>query len=375
MYESKFMELAISLAEKGFGLSSPNPVVGAVIVKEGRVIGEGYTLPYGDEHAEVIAIKNCKEDPNGADLYVTLEPCSHYGKTPPSVEAIYKAGIKNVFAGLKDPNPKVNGKGFFMLQTARINVEYPFYEDIIKKQLEYYLFWVQTKKPFIILKNISSLDGKLGTENGDPLELMNEHSIERIAKLRAEVDAFMTFKNESIIKYSESQSLNSSRTTNDWQNLKLPYKVIIDHGLDQDIESTIFQNEKISKTIVFYNKNNNYYTKMDIDQNNGLILFPIEEKNGFLNIDEIFLKLGDMNIVSFMIESDTKMNSYLLKNGYVNKIYYLISPKILGGNKNVFDSLNLTKIEDHIYLDDIKIEMFENEILIIGYPKSTKSSF
>ena len=351
MYQKEYMELAIKLAQNC--QCSPNPAVGAVIVKDGKVIGQGFTQPYGEEHAEVQAIKNCIEDTQGADLYVTLEPCSHYGKTPPCVEAIYRAGIKNVYAGIKDPNPKVNGKGFFMLQTARINVEFPFFEEIIKKQLEHYLVWIQSKKPFVIMKNIISLDGKILTDNGDINAFSNAIIKDKIQNLRDTIDAVL-IANPTVVPELASVL---SKGGGGGKSL-----IILDPNLELEPKSYPL------KIILFYHKDVQNKEKIDLLNKNNIDTYPVSMKHGLLNINEILLTLGSLGISSLLTETDTDINSQLIKNELVNKIYFFILPQILGGNKNVFDSLNISKIDNKIDLTDIQIEVFDDEIMFVGYP-------
>jgi len=360
MFQSEFMERAVMLADMGLGKCSPNPAVGAVVVKSGRIIGEGFTQPYGGDHAEVQAIKNCTEDTEGADLYVTLEPCSHFGKTPPCVDFIYKAKIANVYAGIKDPNPKVDGKGFFMLKVAGINVEYPFYEEIIKKQLEYYLTWVQKKKPFVIMKNAVSLDGKIASKNGDSKWITSEASLKRVHALRNEVDAILT-------------TINTVKKDNPMLNVRLdmvnkqPLRVVLDPFLEIEIQSNLCQTAETFKTIIFYDKNLVKKEKIDILNEKKINTIPVSANDEYLNIDEILFYLGEMKILSVLVEAGTKLNSYLLKNQYVNKLFYFLSPKILGGDKNVFDSLNIVDMKNQIKIYDANIEVIENDVLFIGY--------
>ena len=165
--DEKFMELAIKLAKKGEGKVNPNPMVGAVIVKDGIVIGEGYHERYGEGHAEVNAFKSLKEDPSGSTMYITLEPCSHYGKTPPCADKIIENNIKRVVIGMIDPNPLVAGNGVDKLKKAGIEVKVGVLEDKCKNLNEVFIKYILTKKPFVVLKTAMSLDGKIATRTGE----------------------------------------------------------------------------------------------------------------------------------------------------------------------------------------------------------------
>ena len=361
MYKREFMLLAVSLADKVKGISSPNPNVGAVIVKNNEVIGKGFTQLYGKDHAEIQALKSCTKDPIDADLYVTLEPCSHYGKTPPCTDAIIKAGIKNVYAGIKDPNPKVNGQGFQTLNKAGINTKYPYCENIIKKQLEYYLHWMKYKKPFVILKNAVSLDGKIAAENGESKWITNEASRNKVHHLRQEVDAVMTTIN-TVIKDDPLLNVRLDEVKSH------PQRVILDPKLQIPTESQIFQTMSQYKTILFYDKNMKFdpMAKKKLHQCQTV---AVSCENYLLNIDEVLSALAEMNITSVLIEAGPTLSSCLLKNNLVNKLYYFIAPKILGGTKNVFDHLDITNLVQQINLQDINIEILNSDILVTGYLK------
>ena len=348
------MELAINIAEKARGLCNPNPNVGAVIVKKNKIIGQGYTLSYGSDHAEIQAIKNCNENPKDADLYVTLEPCSHYGKTPPCTESIIKAGIKNVYAGIQDPNPKVKGKGFTSLKEAGIKTNYPFFEKEISKQLEVYLHWIQYKKPFVIMKNAVSLDGKIAAENGDSKWITSETSRKKVHELRQEADAVLTTIN-TLLKDDPLLNVRLEDKKRD------PIRIILDPKLEIPYNSQIYKTIKEQTTIIFFDK--------DLPIKHSLDAIPVSCKNNFLDFNEILSILADKNITSIMVEAGPTLNSYLLKNNYVNKLYYFIAPKIIGGTKNVYHDLDILRLENQLKIHEVDIKIFGSDILVSGYLK------
>lgn len=357
------MKLAIDIAEKGRGKCSPNPFVGAVIVKNDKIIGQGFTQVCGQDHAEIQALKTAGTEAKDADIYVSLEPCSHYGKTPPCAEALIKAGIKNVYAGIKDPNPKVNGTGFAMLKQAGINVEYGFFSEVISQQIEYYLKWIQTGKPFIIMKNAVSLDGKIAADNGTSKWITNEKSRMMVHQLREEVDAVLT----TINTVKKDNPILNVRKENPYKH---PVRVILDNNLDIDFDSNICKTSKEIDTIIFYDDENIDSSKIPKLQELGINLIKTKrsaDKN-FLDLEDVLLKLGSMKISSLMTEAGTALNSYLLKNKFVDKLYYFIAPVILGGSKSVFNHLNIADISDKIKLTNYKTETVDNDILVIAYP-------
>ena len=296
MYNEKFMNRAIEIAENGRGKCSPNPFVGAVIVKNDTIIAEGFTQPCGFDHAEIQALKKCGEGSAGADLYVSLEPCAHYGKTPPCAEAIIKAGIVNVYAGIQDPNPKVNGKGFSMLKQAGINVEFGFFENHIKKQLEYYLTWVQTRKPFVMMKNAVSLDGRIAAENGNSKWITNDKSRQIVHELRNEVDAVLTTIN-TVVKDNPTLNVRLKDV------YKHPLRVILDPLLEINLHSIVCQTAKEYQTVIFYDKNCSPSEKIEKLHSLSVTTIPVSAHKDKLNFDEILLALGSLNISSLLIES------------------------------------------------------------------------
>src|SRR5574341_669077 len=220
MNDLKFMQRALNLAKKGLGNTSPNPMVGAVVVKNGKILGTGYHRKAGEEHAELIVLKEVREKAKSATLYVNLEPCSHFGQTPPCTEAIISSGIKRVICAMIDTNPKVNGKGIEMLQKNKIKVEVGLLEKEAKKLNEVYLKYITTGLPFVILKWASTLDGKIATMEGDSKWISNEESRRFAHKLRSQVDAVLVGVETVIKDYPE---LNTRLVKG-----KNPVKIILD---------------------------------------------------------------------------------------------------------------------------------------------------
>ncbi len=186
-----YMRLALKLSLRGLGLTSPNPMVGAVIVKNGKIIGKGYHKGYGLPHAEIEALMDCKESPKGSTMYVTLEPCVHYGKTPPCAPEIVKAGIKKVYVAMIDPNPIVNGKGVRYLRNNKIDVEIGLYEDEAKEINKFYIHYIRKKRPYVIIKMASTMDGFISDEDRNIKEISSEKTKRLVHKWRYEVDGIM----------------------------------------------------------------------------------------------------------------------------------------------------------------------------------------
>jgi len=361
MFDPKFMKQAIKIAETDREVCSPNPFVGAVLIKDGKTLSTGYTQAYGGDHAEVQAINKSEFTPEGADLYVTLEPCCHFGKTPPCTDAIINAKIKNVYAGIPDPNPRVNTQGFQALQNAGIHVEYPFFEEEIKEQLQYYLKWITTQKPFVILKNAISLDGKIAADNGSSRWISGEQSRLRVHQLRHQVDAILT-------------TINTVKADNPALNVRLevvkkqPIRIILDPLLQMPLESNICQTTNTQKTIIFYDEAQDDTQKIATLQTKQIETIGISNiKEGILDFSQILTILGSKKVISIMVEAGTTLNSYLLQNGYIDQMFLFICPKILGGRRGVFDALSAKDISESISFKRCKYEQIGEDMLVVGY--------
>jgi diaminohydroxyphosphoribosylaminopyrimidine deaminase/5-amino-6-(5-phosphoribosylamino)uracil reductase len=367
----KYMRGAISIAQNARKSSSPNPAVGAIIVKGDTIIGSGFTQLYGSDHAEVQAIKSCTTDPAGSTMYVTLEPCSHIGKTPPCTQSIISAGIKKVYIGILDPNPIVHGNGVRQLQKAGIHVEYPFFSEIITKDLEFYIKWITTQTPFIIMKNAVSLDGKIAAENGSSKWITSEKSREKVHNIRASVDAILTTINtlradDPILTVRYGASLHHNMGYQD------AVRVVLDPLLDIDLQNNICKTADKYNTIIYHAQGLCPTEKINALTNLSIKVIPIsyhaDNDVPFLNLNEVLTSLAHKNITSVLVEAGATLCSQLMRLHLVDKIYYFISPKILGGSRNVYDKLGLNDLSEHISLHDTQIETIESDVLIVGYP-------
>ena len=285
------MELAIKLAKKGEGKVNPNPMVGAVIVKDGIVIGEGYHEKYGEGHAEVNAFKSLKEDPSGATMYVTLEPCSHYGKTPPCADKIIKNNIKRVVIGMIDPNPLVAGNGVDKLKKAGIEVKVGVLEEKCKKLNEVFIKYILSKKPFVVLKTAMSLDGKIATRTGESKWISSEKSRLQVHNLRNKLSAIMVGVN-TVIKDNPELTCRIENGNN-------PIRIIVDSTLRIPMNSKVLQN-KDNKTIIATTKRANIKNMQELLKKNINVLI-IDEKNGQVDLSALIKKLGELNIDSILL--------------------------------------------------------------------------
>ena len=355
----KFMKLAIELAKKGEGNVNPNPMVGAVIVKDEKIIGQGYHERCGESHAEVNAFRSLKEDASGATMYVTLEPCSHYGKTPPCADKIIENNISKVVIGMVDPNPLVSGKGIEKLENAGIEVEVGVLEEECIKLNEVFIKYITTKRPFIVLKAAMSLDGKIATKTGESKWISSEESRLQVHNLRNKLSGIMVGVNTVIEDNPELTSRIEGG--ND------PIRIIVDSTLRIPIDSNVLQNKDNKTIIATTSKANN--KKMQEILNKGVRVLTVNENNGKVDLSELITKLGQLNIDSILLEGGATLNYSALEEGIVDKVMMYISPKIIGGEKSKtpVGGNGIDKLQEAFKIRDINISVVGEDILLEGY--------
>ncbi len=358
-YDEKYMRLAMQLAGNAIGRTSPNPLVGAVIVKDNRVVGCGWHRKAGTPHAEVHALNQAGELAQGADVYVTLEPCAHYGKTPPCSKALVEAKVKNVYGGLLDVNPKVAGKGFKILEDAGIHVEYGFLQDELRKQNEVFFKWIEHKKPFIVLKAAMTLDGKIATATGQSKWITNETSRAYGYKLRDIYDGIMVGINTVI----EDNPMLTARVDGG----KNPIRIVVDSSLKIDINANVVQ-DKSAKTIIATTDKANKDKILKLQAQDVDVIVVDKDKNDKVDIEKLLDILGQQNICSILVEGGATLSGSFVAKKLVDKVYFFIAPKIIGGKeaKTPVAGTGILNLQEALALKDIQIEKLEEDILIIG---------
>lgn len=358
-YDEKYMRLAMQLAGNAIGRTSPNPLVGAVIVKDNRVVGCGWHRKAGTPHAEVHALNQAGELAQGADVYVTLEPCAHYGKTPPCAKALVEAKVKNVYGGLLDVNPKVAGKGFKILEDAGIHVEYGFLQDELRKQNEVFFKWIEHKKPFVVLKAAMTLDGKIATATGQSKWITNETSRAYGYKLRDIYDGIMVGINTVI----EDNPMLTARVDGG----KNPIRIVVDSSLKIDINANLVQ-DKSAKTIVATTDKADKDKILKLQAQNVDVIVVDKDENDKVDIEKLLNILGQQNICSILVEGGATLSGSFVAKKLVDKVYFFIAPKIIGGKeaKTPVAGTGILNLQEALALKDIQIEKLEEDILIIG---------
>ena len=358
-YDEKYMRLAMQLAGNAIGRTSPNPLVGAVIVKDNRVVGCGWHRKAGTPHAEIHALNQAGELAQGADVYVTLEPCAHYGKTPPCAKALVEAKVKNVYGGLLDVNPKVAGKGFKILEDAGIHVEYGFLQDELRKQNEVFFKWIEHKKPFIVLKAAMTLDGKIATATGQSKWITNETSRVYGYKLRDIYDGIMVGINTVI----EDNPMLTARVDGG----KNPIRIVVDSSLKIDINANVVQ-DKSAKTIVATTDKADKDKILKLQAQDVDVIVVDKDENDKVDIEKLLDILGQQNICSILVEGGATLSGSFVAKKLVDKVYFFIAPKIVGGKeaKTPVAGTGILNLQEALALKDIQIEKLEEDILIIG---------
>lgn len=356
----KYMRRAIELAKNGIGFTNPNPLVGAVIVKNGEIIGEGCHEHYGDLHAERNALKNCRErgnNPNGAELYVTLEPCCHHGKQPPCTEAVIAAGIKKVYVGSDDPNPLVAGKGINILRNAGIEVETRFLKEECDKLNDIFFYYITNKRPYCILKYAMSLDGKITTESGKSKWISNEKSREYTHFLRKRCAGIMVGIGTVL---TDDPMLNCRI-----ENPSNPVRIVLDSNLRIPIDSQLVKTAKeIPLFIATLSKDKE---KINTLENAGVEIYSADEKDGKIDLEKLMKYLGEEKVIdSILIEGGSAVHSSAVKAGIVNELDIFVAPKIFGG-KNAISPFSEVITDDPNELSGFKfkdIKKFDEDILL-----------
>ncbi len=322
MTDIEFMQLAVGLARKGCGWVNPNPMVGAVIVKDNRIIGQGYHQKYGTLHAERNAIASCETSPKGATLYVTLEPCCHYGKTPPCTEAIIESGIRRVVIGSSDPNPLVAGKGVKFLRSQGIEVT----EHLLKEECDAlnksFFHYIQTGTPYVVMKYAMTLDGKIATRTGKSRWITGEAARRRVHEDRHRYSAIMA----GIGTVLTDDPLLTCRI----ENGRNPLRIVCDTNLRTPLQARIVKSTNLAGTLLATAVADPQKHRPYLEAGCDVTVLPV--KDGHIDLNCLMRALGERSIDSILLEGGGTLNWSALQSGIVNKVEAYISPKLFGGN-------------------------------------------
>lgn len=376
----KYMNRALELAERGIGKTNPNPLVGAVIVKDGRIIGEGWHEGYGQAHAEVNAVRNAEDDAaciseanaarkgdrtgmlKGADLYVNLEPCCHFGKTPPCTELLIEKGIRRVVIGTLDPNPLVAGKGVKRLREAGVEVVVGVSEQESRKLNEVFFHYIQKKRPFVVLKAAMSLDGKIAAPSGESRWITGEEARKDVQLLRNRYASIMVGVGTVITDDPElTCRLEGGRN---------PRRIILDSSLRIPLDSRVLSDQQRNPTLIAYTERTLPEKTRRLEElGAGLLYCRIRDHR--IDLEDLMTKLGDMGIDSILLEGGATVNDSAFQQGLIDKIVLYMAPKIIGGEKSktFVGGRGIEKLAQAYPLRIESMESLGDGIKITAYPK------
>lgn len=357
-----FMKIAIKEGYKGLGWTSPNPSVGAVLVNPltKQIIAKGYHRKFGYPHAEVEVISKAGEKAKGSILYVTLEPCSHYGKTPPCTEKILESGISKVICGIRDPNPLAKG-GLEYLKSKGIEVEVGILEKEAKVLTRFFLSHILRKRPWVIMKVASSLDGKIATSTGESKWITGDSARKLAHKLRHICDAILVGKN-TILKDNPELTCRLIKGKN-------PIRLILDTHLTLDLNFKIFEIDETKKTIIICGE------KVDSEKEKVLRKKRVEvwklplNKKGNIDLNALLEKCNENNICSILVEGGGKVHGNFLEENLVDEIFYIIGPIIIGDKMGVpaVEREPLESLKSATFLKEIKVKKLGDSFLFHCY--------
>ena len=354
--------MALALARKGLGLTSPNPMVGAVLVKGGKVIGKGYHRKAGTHHAEIAALNDAKENAAGSTLYINLEPCVHFGKTPPCADALIKAGIKKVIISMLDPNPKVNGKGVDTLRKAGVEVKVGLLEETAKRLNEAFIVSVERKRPFFIMKAAVSLDGKIATKTCDSRWISNEASRKQANSLRAVADGIMVGINTVIAD-------NPLLVPKMAKPRKIPVRIILDSKLRIPLACDMVKTSEKYPTWIFTGEDSRIDKETKLKSMGLDVIRVPKDENGKVSTKHICEILYQRGILSVLVEGGGEIHGTMLREGLVDKIVLFYGPMLIGGKWafNLVGGKGIDFIKDAYRVDIVTLKRLKDDIYVEGY--------
>ena len=359
MTDLDYIHHAMQLALKAKGNTSPNPLVGAVIVKGNRMIAQGWHHRCGSDHAEIIALKKAGTKAQGAKLYVTLEPCFHYGRTPPCVDKIIQSGIKEVIVGMKDPNPLTNGKSIQKLKLSGIKTKVGFLQNELSQMNEAFVKYQKTRMPFVVAKCAQTLDGKIATATGQSQWITSVKTRAFARGLRNDFDAILVGIN-TVLK--DNPGLNAER------QIKPIRKIILDSSLQISISAKLFSDTQPSQCIVATTAQASA-KKIKFFQNKGVHVIICPEKDARIDLKWLFKELAKLEIISILIEGGATVIGSALKENLVDKMHFYLAPKIIGDQTalNSVVGFKINNVNQAVSLENLTLKKIDKDIFITAY--------
>jgi diaminohydroxyphosphoribosylaminopyrimidine deaminase/5-amino-6-(5-phosphoribosylamino)uracil reductase len=353
-----YMRRALHLAAKGWGMVSPNPMVGAVLVKRGAIISEGYHRGAGKKHAEIEALDRAGRKAKGAALYVNMEPCVHYGRTPPCVDRIIGAGIKKAVIGMKDPNPLVSGKGIAKLEKAGVRTEVGLLREEAEKLNEIFVKYITTGKPFVIVKAAMSLDGKISTRDGDSRWITGEKARRLVHRIRCGVDGVLVGVN-TVIKDDPQLTARYGRCSNQ------PLRIIVDSKCRIPLSAGVLSENPSNVIIATASlcKNGEKLRKA------GARVLRVRSRSGRVNLAQLMKELGKQGVTSVLVEGGGEIIASAVFSGIADRVLFFIAPMIVGGRDALtpVEGKGIGRISEAIKVNQMKVRRIGEDVVIEGY--------
>lgn len=362
------MDRALDLGRQALGWCSPNPAVGAVVVRDGRVVGEGFTSPPGQDHAEIVALRAASEAAAGADLYVTLEPCSHHGRTPPCTDALIAARIKSVHAAVLDPSPWVNGGGIIALQAAGIETIVGERADEAARANEAYFKWVGTDLPFLTLKYAMTVDGKIATRTGSSFWITGIEAHRHVARLRSRVDAVMVGVGTVLADNPRLTARPGELGEPELEPAHQPLRVVLDSAARTPLDATLVTGGLPGKTLVCTIEHAPVERVRSLEDR-GVEVLVVPEEDGRVDVCQALELLGKRGVTSVLAECGGTLAASLMQARAVDKVLAFIAPKIAGGEAapTPIEGLGVDRMEQAIQLRDAEWTVVGQDVLLTAY--------
>lgn len=363
-HDLEYMTLALRLAAKGRGFTSPNPMVGAVVVSRGAIVGQGFHRKAGGPHAEVIALSQAGSRAKGGSLYVTLEPCSHLKKrTPPCVPLIVKSGVRRVVVAMVDPNPQVRGRGLAQLKRAGIKIEVGCAETEARQLNEAYAHWVQTGRPFTILKAGMTLDGKIATAAGESQWITDEAARAQAHRLRAGVDAILV----GVGTVLRDNPKLTARLSDERGRLarRQPLRIVADSRLRIPLKAAVLQYQEAAHTLIA-TTNAASIRKIERLRGKGIDVVVLPNSGGHVNLSTLWTTMGLLGVTSLLVEGGSEINAAVLHGRLAQRLICYVAPVLLGGQdaKGLLGGRSPRRLRDAIPLENLRTEPVGRDMLI-----------
>lgn len=363
--DDRFMWAALDLARRGRGKTNPNPMVGAVVVREGQIVGTGYHRAAGELHAEIMALQSAGESAGGAVLYVNLEPCAHQGRTGPCVDAIIGAGIRKVVAAMEDPNPLVRGRGFQKLKEAGVKVKTGVLEEKARRLNEVFIKQITTGRPFVIVKSAVTADGKIATRTGSSRWITGEKARAFVHRLRNNSDAIAVGV-ETVLRDDPRLTARLEEGGG-----KDPQRIVIDSRARLPIDARMINMPSRAATVLATTAAAPP-DKVRALQEKGVEILMLSEREGRVDLAELMVKLGERGVCQLLVEGGGTLNYSFLQAELIDKVMLFIAPLIVGGGESptAFDGSGVAELDEAWRLEEMEIKRYDGDLLIIGYPRS-----